>query len=115
LFDALIRICQVNGVSCIPLILVLHLEDRPDGVVDLLKLFGGCAAQVLDEAATRWAIDLQSERPAQPSDPHGQQRGGVGIHDVHRIDRGQVVVGFTALAETMSLVVDRLALAITGS
>ena len=49
----------------------LHLEDRPDGVVDLLKLLGGCAAQVLDEAATGWTIDLQSERPAELPDLHG--------------------------------------------
>jgi helix-turn-helix protein len=51
----------------------LHLEDCPDGVVDLLKLLGGGAAQVLDEAATWWAIDLQGECPTEFSDPHGQQ------------------------------------------
>jgi hypothetical protein len=30
----------------------LHLEDRPDGVVDLLKFLGDRIAQMPDEAAT---------------------------------------------------------------
>lgn len=54
----------------------LHLEDCPNGVVDLLKLLISCAAQVLDEAATGWTIYLHSERPAEPPDPHSQQRAG---------------------------------------
>lgn len=29
----------------------LHLEDRPDGVVDLLKFLGGGTAQVLERGA----------------------------------------------------------------
>ncbi|MBV9161908.1 MAG: hypothetical protein JO281_10235 [Pseudonocardiales bacterium] len=65
----------------------LYLEDRPDGVVDLLKLLGGSAAQMLDEATAEWTINLQNERPAGLPNPHGQQRARVGVHDVHRIDR----------------------------
>lgn len=71
----------------------LELEDRPDGIVDLLKLPGGRAAQVLDELAAGWTIDLQSERPAELPDSHRQQRAGVGVHNVHRIDRRQSIVG----------------------
>ncbi|MGH3822884.1 MAG: ester cyclase [Pseudonocardiaceae bacterium] len=70
----------------------LYLEDCSDGVVDLLKFFGCCAADALDEAPTGWAIDLHRERPAELPNPHSQQRTRIGVHDVHRIDGRQRVV-----------------------
>ncbi|MGH3684665.1 MAG: hypothetical protein ACRDSM_06360 [Pseudonocardiaceae bacterium] len=95
---------------------LLHLEDRPDGVVDLLKFFRGGATQVLDETATWWAIDLQGERPTELGNLH-RASSEPGSESTTCIAQtvGNSSLAFTASAETTSLVVDWPALAITDS